>query len=97
MTQTTIDQFMSTIDFDEFKLIRNHKYGDQVAALKKNIEDALRHAESETQRGRVVFEVEPHALQYTIKVGDQSTTYPLGLFKIVGGKRAGKRYSIEVE
>lgn len=97
MTQTAIDQFMSTIDFDEFKLIRNHKYGDQVAALKKNIEAALRHAESETQRGRVVFEVEPHALQYAIKVGDQSTTYPLGLFKIVGGKRAGKRYSIEVE
>lgn len=97
MTQTAIDQFMSTIDFDEFKLIRNHKYGDQVAALKKNIEAALRHAESETQRGRVVFEVEPHALQYTIKVGDQTTTYPLGLFKIVGGKRAGKRYSIEVE
>jgi len=97
MTQTAIDQFISSIDFDEFQLIRNHKYGDQVAALKKNIEEALRHAESETQNGRVVFEVEPRALQYTIKVGDQSTTHVLGLFKIVGGKRAGKRYSIEVE
>ena len=97
MNQATIDQFLSSIDFDEFELIRNHKVGDQVAALKKNIEAALRHAESETQRGRVVFEVEPHALQYTIKVGDQATTYTLGLFKIVGGKRAGKRYSIEVE
>lgn len=97
MTQTAIDQFISSIDFDEFQLIRNHKVGDQVAALKKNIEEALRHAESETQRGRVVFEVEPHARQYTINVGDQATTYPLGMFKIVGGKRAGKRYSIEVE
>lgn len=108
--RSLVESFLTTIDVNEFHLIRNHKQGDQTAALLENIAQAIRRAaimlayrhEFNPNVDAVMVELEPAALRYCITT--YSTTrgaFPeaykntLGTFKIEGGKQPGRDYTFE--
>ena len=108
--RSLVESFLTTIDVNEFHLIRNRKEGDQTAALLENIAQAIRRAaimlaykhEFNPYIDAVKVEIEPAALRYCIIT--KSTTgqaWPeaykntLGQFKIDGGKRPGRDYTFE--
>lgn len=108
--RSLVESFLTTIDVNEFHLVRNHKEGDQTAALLENIAQAIRRAaimlafrhEFNPNVDTAKVYIEPAALRYCIIT--KSTTgqaWPetykntLGQFKIDGGKRPGRDYTIE--
>lgn len=108
--RTLVESFLTTIDVNEFRLIRNHKEGDQSAALLENIAQAIRRAaimlaykhEFNPNIDAVKVELEPAALRYCITTFSTSRgAFPeaykntLGTFKIDGGKQSGRVYSFE--
>ena len=108
--RTLVESFLTTIDVNEFRLIRNHKEGDQTAALLENIAQAIRRAaimlaykhEFNPNIDAVKVELEPAALRYCITTFSTSRgAFPeaykntLGTFKIDGGKQSGRVYSFE--
>lgn len=108
--RSLVEKFLTTIDVNEFHLIRNHKQGDQTAALLENIAQAIRRAaimlaykhEFNPYIDAVKVEIEPAALRYCIVItstvgGAFPEVYKntLGQFKIDGGKRPGRDYTFE--
>ena len=108
--RTLVESFLTTIDVNEFRLIRNHKEGDQSAALLENIAQAIRRAaimlaykhEFNPNIDAVKVELEPAAWRYCITTFSTSRgAFPeaykntLGTFKIDGGKQSGRVYSFE--
>lgn len=108
--RSLVEKFLTTIDVNEFRLIRNHKEGDQTAALLENIAQAIRRAaiilayknEFDADIDAVKIDIEPTELRYCIVT--YSTTrsaFPeaykdtLGTFKIDGGKQPGRVYTFE--
>lgn len=105
-----VESFLTTIDVNEFHLIRNHKQGDQNAALLENVAAAIRRAaimlayrhEFDANVDAVQVELEPAALRYRITTkstaelaAPESSVFTLGQFKIDGGKRPGRVYTFE--
>jgi len=108
--RSLVESFLATIDVNEFHLIRNHKEGDQTAALLENIAQAIRRAaimlaykhEFNPYIDAVKVELEPAALRYCIVItstvgGAFPEVYKntLGTFKIDGGKQPGRVYTFE--